>query len=106
VKEDHVQVSVTDNGPGIAPGTETAIFDKFTRGAKESPTPGVGLGLAVSKAIIEAHRGKIWAEPVAGGGARFVFTLPLGNPPAVDLAAVEARAVNANAPSLDDHGQS
>jgi two-component system sensor histidine kinase KdpD len=86
VQDDRLEVSVSDNGPGIAPGSEEAIFEKFTRGVKESPTPGVGLGLAVAKAIVEAHRGRIWAERSPDGGARFVFTLPLGTPPAVDIA--------------------
>ena len=57
------------------------IFEKFTRGKKESDTPGVGLGLAICRAIVEAHKGRIWAENVPAGGARFVFTLPLGTPP-------------------------
>ncbi len=41
----------------------------------------MGLGLAISRAIVEAHRGRIWVEDKAGKGARFCFTLPLGNPP-------------------------
>jgi two-component system sensor histidine kinase KdpD len=90
VRDRDIEISVSDNGPGFPAGTEESIFEKFTRGEKESPTPGVGLGLAVSKAIVEAHRGRMWAERPAGGGARFVFTLPLGEPPPVDLAAAEA----------------
>jgi len=76
-----IQVSVTDNGPGLAPGSEETIFEKFTRGERESATPGVGLGLAISRAIVEAHRGRIWAENDAAGGARFIFALPVGTPP-------------------------
>ena len=75
-------VAISDDGPGVPKGQEEAIFDKFVRGARESATPGVGLGLAISRAIVEAHRGKIWAENPATGGARFCFTLPLGTPPA------------------------
>jgi len=97
VRNSDIEVSVRDNGPGIPPGSEQAIFEKFTRGQKESPTPGVGLGLAVSKAIVEAHGGRMWAERLTAGGARFVFTLPLGNPPAVDLAAAEAHEVSRSA---------
>jgi two-component system sensor histidine kinase KdpD len=78
-------VSVSDNGPGIPQGQHEAIFEKFTRGSPESATPGVGLGLAISRAIVEAHRGRIWAEDNAGGGARFCFTLPLGTPPEMPL---------------------
>jgi two-component system sensor histidine kinase KdpD len=77
-----LRVAVSDNGPGVPQGQHEAIFDKFTRGSRESATPGVGLGLAISRAIVEAHRGRIWAEDNPGAGARFCFTLPLGNPPA------------------------
>jgi len=76
---------IEDNGPGFALGSEEEIFKKFSRGEVESSTPGVGLGLAICRAIVEAHRGRIWAERVATGGARFVIALPLGNPPAVTL---------------------
>ncbi len=75
-------VTVSDSGPGLPKGQEESIFEKFTRGTRESATPGVGLGLAISRAIVEAHRGRIWAENDPAGGARFCFTLPLGTPPA------------------------
>jgi two-component system sensor histidine kinase KdpD len=78
-----LRVSVSDNGPGLPPNMLETVFDKFTRGAKESATPGVGLGLAICKAIVGAHRGRIWAENLAGGGAQFTFTLPLLEPPEV-----------------------
>ena len=78
-----LQISVTDNGPGLAPGSEETIFEKFTRGQRESATPGVGLGLTISRAIVEAHRGRIWAENLPAGGARFVVALPLGTPPEI-----------------------
>ena len=74
-------VSVTDNGPGLPKGQEEAIFEKFTRGERESATAGVGLGLAICRAIVEAHKGRIWAENTRNHGARFSFTLPLGTPP-------------------------
>ncbi|MGZ5063145.1 MAG: two-component system sensor histidine kinase KdpD [Usitatibacter sp.] len=74
-------VTVADNGPGLPAGKEEALFEKFARGQKESATPGVGLGLAICRAIVEAHHGKIIAETSRGPGARFVFTLPLGTPP-------------------------
>ncbi|MET0440431.1 MAG: DUF4118 domain-containing protein, partial [Casimicrobiaceae bacterium] len=76
-------VSVSDAGPGIPKGQEEAIFEKFTRGARESATPGVGLGLAISRGIVEAHGGRIFAANMPGGGARITFTLPLGTPPSV-----------------------
>jgi two-component system, OmpR family, sensor histidine kinase KdpD len=74
-------VSVSDDGPGIPSGQDEAIFEKFTRGTRESTTPGVGLGLAISRAIVEAHGGRISASNGPAGGARLTFTLPLGTPP-------------------------
>ena len=82
---DCAEISVEDNGPGLPEGMEERVFDKFTRGQKESTKAGVGLGLAICRAIIDAHRGRIWAERSPSGGARFVFTLPLGNPPQIHL---------------------
>lgn len=78
-----LEVAVIDNGPGLPVGKEDAIFEKFTRGERESATPGVGLGLAICRAIVEAHGGAIRAGQAPGGGASIVFTLPLGTPPAM-----------------------
>jgi two-component system sensor histidine kinase KdpD len=88
---DQLSVSVSDNGPGLPAGREEAVFQKFTRGERESATPGVGLGLTICRAIVESHQGKIVAANRPGGGARFTFTLPLGHPPA---AAEEAEAAH------------
>lgn len=82
---DNIEIWVEDNGPGLPQGREEEIFKKFERGQKESATPGVGLGLAICRAIIEAHGGNIHAENRLGGGARFVFSLPRGNPPSIDI---------------------
>ncbi|MET0517625.1 MAG: DUF4118 domain-containing protein [Burkholderiaceae bacterium] len=76
-------LSVADNGPGLPPGREEALFEKFARGERESSTPGVGLGLAICRAIMQAHQGRIWAERGADGGAVFMLALPLGTPPAL-----------------------
>ena len=76
-------VAVEDDGPGIRPGKETEIFEKFTRGQRESAISGVGLGLAICKAIVEAHGGSIFVAPGRTSGARFTFTLPIGEPPPV-----------------------
>ncbi len=76
-----ITVWVEDDGPGLPPGREEEIFKKFERGHKESATPGVGLGLTICRAIIEAHGGVIRAENRPGGGARFLFELPAGTPP-------------------------
>ena len=82
VMQQHLNVTVTDNGMGIPLGMEDKFFDKFMRGQKESATHGVGLGLAICKAIIEAHQGNIWASNLANqSGAKIQFTLPLGNAP-------------------------
>ena len=79
--DDSIVLVVEDRGPGLPPGREEAIFEKFERGRKESATPGVGLGLAICRAIVQAHGGSIRAENVAGGGARFIVALPRGEPP-------------------------
>ena len=73
--------SVSDLGPGLPPGREEAIFEKFTRGEKLPTQPGVGLGLAICRAVVDAHQGRIWASNNAGGGACFSFTVPLGESP-------------------------
>jgi two-component system sensor histidine kinase KdpD len=81
-----VRVTVDDDGPGLPAGMEARVFEKFTRGEKESAKPGIGLGLAICRAIVEAHGGTIGAlnRLSADGriaGARFWFTLPADTPP-------------------------
>ena len=80
-----VEIWVQDNGPGLPRGKEEDIFRKFERGNKEGAISGVGLGLTICRAIIEAHGGKITGKTMDGGGARFTFSLPRGNPPKFDL---------------------
>ncbi|MGU3777437.1 DUF4118 domain-containing protein [Burkholderia metallica] len=106
-----VRVHVDDHGPGLPAGMETRIFDKFTRGEKESATPGIGLGLAICRAIVEAHGGKIGAlnRTAPDGhvtGARFWFTLPVETPPAAPAVPDDEPDVpGASSPSesLPDH---
>ncbi|NIE60912.1 MULTISPECIES: DUF4118 domain-containing protein [unclassified Burkholderia] len=106
-----VRVLVDDYGPGLPAGMETRIFDKFTRGEKESATPGIGLGLAICRAIVEAHGGKIGAfnRTAPDGhvtGARFWFTLPVETPPAAPAVPDDEPEVpGASSPSesLPDH---
>ena len=81
---DQVLIRVDDVGPGLPKGKESAIFDMFERGKKESATPGVGLGLAICRAIVEAHGGKIRGETKPQGGARFTIELPRGTPPSLE----------------------
>jgi len=76
-----MSVSVFDTGPGLPVGREDEVFQKFTRGDRESSTRGVGLGLTICRAIVESHRGKIFGRNRPGGGAMFTFTLPLGSQP-------------------------
>ncbi len=79
-----VEVSVCDRGPGFPPDKQGALFEMFVRGVPESSTPGVGLGLAICRAIIDAHGGEIHAENRPEGGACVTFTLPSGTPPTVE----------------------
>ena len=90
IEGDRAVIEVADRGPGLAPGEEKHIFDKFVRGAAGATggRRGAGLGLAICRAIVEIHGGRIWAENRPGGGARFMFTIPVeGQPPAVDAEA-------------------
>ncbi|MBC3920782.1 two-component system sensor histidine kinase KdbD [Undibacterium sp. CY18W] len=80
---DLLEVRVYDNGPGLPVGREEAVFEKFTRGERESALPGVGLGLAICRAIVSAHGGSMGAGHSPDGGACIVFSLPLGTPPAL-----------------------
>ena len=79
-----VEIAVCDHGAGIPAGRAAEFFEMFVRGARESATPGVGLGLAICRAIVEAHGGTIMADNRAQGGACFMFTLPTGNPPVIE----------------------
>ncbi|HYQ92241.1 MAG TPA: ATP-binding protein, partial [Candidatus Competibacteraceae bacterium] len=92
VRGQEAEIAISDNGPGLPPGMEQAIFEKFIRGTQESAKAGIGLGLAIGKAIVEAHQGRIWAENRPTGGARFAFTLPLGTPPSVEPEIIVAHA--------------
>lgn len=74
-------LAVCDRGPGFPPERLESVFDLFVRGSPESPLPGVGLGLAICRAIVEAHGGTIRAENRPDGGACVRLWLPLGNPP-------------------------
>lgn len=92
-----IVVEVADRGPGIPPGEETKLFDKFYRLQREAAQSGVGLGLAICKAIVAAHGGTISAANRPGGGAVFRFELPAGEPPAMEPEA-EARVTSGTRP--------
>ena len=93
-----VRVQVDDQGPGLPAGREEAIFEKFERGVRESALPGVGLGLAIARAIVGAHGGGIRGDNrVEGGrvaGARFTVELPQGEPPRDDGSAAATLAAS------------
>jgi signal transduction histidine kinase len=73
---DHVLVSVEDTGEGLSGDAAQRMFDRFWRGDSARASEGSGLGLAIARGLVEAQGGRIWAEPVASGGARVSFTLP------------------------------
>jgi two-component system sensor histidine kinase KdpD len=81
VAKDMLQVSISDDGPGVLRGTEELIFEKFYRFRSEGAVAGTGLGLAICKAIIEAHSGRIWAKNRPDGGAVFSLRVPIGPTP-------------------------
>jgi len=74
-RDSNVAIAVTDSGSGIPPEYLPHIFDKFVQ-VPEAPAGGAGLGLAISKSIVEAHGGRIWAESELGKGSTFYFVLP------------------------------
>ncbi len=76
-----VTVTVRDNGPGVEPSQKGQLFEPFFT----TKTGGVGLGLPISRSIIETHGGKIWAQPAAPHGATFAFSLPASSPAAAPV---------------------
>jgi signal transduction histidine kinase len=75
---DEVQVSVTDTGPGIAPEDQERIFEEFQQtDVGVQHREGTGLGLALSRRLVELHGGTLWVESQPGHGSRFVFTVPI-----------------------------
>ncbi|HEY33692.1 MAG TPA: hybrid sensor histidine kinase/response regulator [Dehalococcoidia bacterium] len=85
--DDSIQLDVCDTGIGIAPEEQPRIFDDFYRGSTQD-VEGAGLGLSISKRIIESHGGVIWVEspcPETETGTRFSFTLPKISPQATDI---------------------
>ncbi|MGQ0578565.1 MAG: DUF4118 domain-containing protein [Betaproteobacteria bacterium] len=80
---DLVEVSVLDGGKGFPDDKLERVFELFERGNAESTVPGVGLGLAICRAIIDAHGGRIHAVNQPGGGGCVTFSLARGNPPSI-----------------------
>ena len=78
---DSIVVEVADRGPGLPPGDESRLFEKFYRAGTSTSRAGAGLGLAICRGIVQLHGGKIHAENRPGGGAVFRFSIPLGGTP-------------------------
>jgi len=74
--DEEIQVSVTDRGVGIAPEDLPHIFERFYRARGVRKVEGLGLGLYITKMLVEAHGGRIWVESELGRGSTFYFTLP------------------------------
>jgi signal transduction histidine kinase len=76
----NVRLSVVDTGPGIPEGALDSIFERFSQAGRKDRRGGLGLGLYISRCIIEAHGGRIWAQSQPGAGATVVLTLPAQAP--------------------------
>ena len=81
-----MEIAVADHGTGIPKGQEERLFEKFYQTRHETAQSGVGLGLAICRAIVEVHGGRIHARNRSEGGAIFIITLPLDQmPPTVEM---------------------
>ena len=75
---DKVRVSVADTGPGFPPDEARALFELFYRSPSAvRRASGAGIGLFVSRQLVEAMGGRIWAQNLSGGGAEFAFKVPV-----------------------------
>jgi len=74
--DSRLAIRVLDRGPGLAPELQDRVFERFVRG-RTNTVQGTGLGLYITRRIVEAHGGSVWAGPRAGGGAMFTIELPL-----------------------------
>jgi two-component system sensor histidine kinase KdpD len=77
VEDGGLRISVTDQGPGLDPGELDHLFERFYRGrAARQTTFGTGMGLSITRGLLSASGGRIWAENVPGAGARFSIVVP------------------------------
>jgi len=77
-KGEQIEMAIADTGPGFEGIEPETLFKKFERGKKESTVGGIGLGLAICRAIVGLHQGRIWAEECQPHGAAIHFALPIG----------------------------
>ena len=79
-RDDGVRLEVEDTGPGIAPELRERVFERFftVDPSRSRGDGGTGIGLAIARSVVDAHGGRIWVEPGAAGGSRFVVDLPVG----------------------------
>ena len=82
VEGGEVRISVSDGGPGLTPGDVARLFEPFFRGKAAHAIPGTGMGLAITRGLLAAERGRVWAENRDGGGARFWIAVPAESRPA------------------------
>ena len=74
--DNEVHVAVRDTGVGIAPADQARLFQEFAQVGAAAKAEGTGLGLALSRRLVELHGGRIWVESTPGLGSTFTFTLP------------------------------
>jgi len=81
-RSEHIEIAVTDNGPGLSKEDMEKIFDRFVQARNLTGTAqhGTGLGLTIAKELVQMHKGRIWVESTPGHGCSFYFTLPKYNP--------------------------
>jgi signal transduction histidine kinase len=76
--DDNVRLWVSDRGPGIAPGDQERLFERFARGSdRRRGSAGAGLGLAIVKAVAEGHRGRVEVDSVVGRGTTITIVIPV-----------------------------
>jgi signal transduction histidine kinase len=77
VEDGHVEVAVADTGPGISPDDLETIFEEFEQTTAGKQVEGTGLGLPLSRKLVELHGGRLWVDSEPGKGSTFRFTLPV-----------------------------
>ena len=79
-RDEEVVFRISDTGCGISPENVPHVFDRFWQAAAQAGRLGAGLGLPITKGIVEAHGGRIWVESTLGRGSTFFFAIPIAGP--------------------------